>query len=144
IGHREIHKVKHQLALDRQQANVEEVESAGPGNAVILEFECEHVTEVFSAFGKHGKPAEAVAREVVRQAQRYLKSDAPVGEHLADQLLIPWAMAGGGSFRTTALSRHTQTNIEVIQQFLAIDVMVEREGQHAYRIEIGAPDRGRS
>jgi RNA 3'-terminal phosphate cyclase (ATP) len=55
-----------------------------------------------------------------------LDSTAPVGEHLADQLLIPMAMAGGGSFRTRPLSEHARTNMEVVQKFLP--VRFSREG----------------
>ena len=54
--------------------------------------------------------------------RNYLSSRALVGEHLADQLLIPLALAGGGSFTTGALSLHTRTNIETIRQFLEIDI----------------------
>ena len=38
-------------------------------------------------------------------------------EHLADQLLLPLALAGGGSFTTTKPSLHTWTNIAVIAAF---------------------------
>jgi RNA 3'-terminal phosphate cyclase (ATP) len=37
--------------------------------------------------------------------------------HLADQLMIPLALAGGGAFRTTGLSPHSRTSLEVIRMF---------------------------
>jgi RNA 3'-terminal phosphate cyclase (ATP) len=52
--------------------------------------------------------------------QRYLAADVPVGEHLADQLLIPMALAGGGEFRTVPLSSHTTTNAALIERFLPV------------------------
>ena len=73
----------------------------GPGNAVVLAIETEHVTEVFTGFGERGRPAEEVARSAVEAAKAWLEAGVPVDEHLADQLLIPMALAGGGSFRTT-------------------------------------------
>jgi RNA 3'-terminal phosphate cyclase (ATP) len=90
----------------------------GPGNVLLLTLEYEHVTEVFTGFGRRGYPAEAVAKETLSQAQRYLESRAAVGEHLADQLLLPLALAGGGSFTTVTPSNHTRTNSTVIEQFL--------------------------
>ena len=55
----------------------------------------------------------------------YLAASAPVGEHLADQLLLPMAVAAGGRFLTGKPSLHTLTNIGVIQRFLgcAIDAV---------------------
>ena len=80
------------------------------------------MTEVLTAFGSRGVRAETVANDAVHQARRYLQSDAPIGEHLADQLLIPLALAGGGSFRTLSLSRHATTNIEVMKAFLELNI----------------------
>jgi RNA 3'-terminal phosphate cyclase len=41
----------------------------------------------------------------------------PVGPHLADQLLLPMALGHGGTFRTTGLTPHSQTNMSVIEAF---------------------------
>ena len=49
-----------------------------------------------------------------------------MGTYLADQLLIPLAMAGGGSFRAVGLSRHTTTNMAVIEAFLETTIQTER------------------
>jgi len=104
-------------------------DSDGPGNVVCIEVESENVTEVFTAFGKVGRPAEAVAGDAVRQCRRYLDHEAPVGEYLADQLVLPLALAGGGSFASSKLTTHTETHIELIRRFLDVDVSVtENEG----------------
>lgn len=97
----------------------------GPGNALLLTLEHEHVTEVFVAFGEKARRAEEVARDAVAQARRYIASGAAVGEHLADQLLVPMALAGGGSFTMDVLSQHTRTNAEVIARFLPVDIAFE-------------------
>jgi RNA 3'-terminal phosphate cyclase (ATP) len=55
---------------------------------------------------------------------RYLAAEVPVGEHLADQLLIPLALAGRGSFLTLQLSSHVRTNMEVIKRFLPVEIMM--------------------
>jgi RNA 3'-terminal phosphate cyclase (ATP) len=58
--------------------------------------------------------------------------------HLADQLLVPIARAGGGAFRTGPLSHHTTTNIAVIEQFLTGGIQTIMESNRACRIELSA------
>ena len=98
----------------------EQPPTCGPGNVLILEIAHANVTEVFTGFGQIGKRAEAVAERATDDARHYLKTTAPVGECLADQLMIPLALAGSGSFRTLPLSRHSHTNMQIIQRFLDV------------------------
>ena len=85
---------------------MEELPAAwGPGNVVLLEVESEQVTEVFSSVGRRGTPAERVARDAAAQAVRYLDAKVPVGDCLADQILLPFAVAGKGSYVTLPLTR---------------------------------------
>lgn len=104
-------------------------ESPGPGNVVQVAIESEQVGEVAVAFGERGLPARAVAARCFDRAQRYLKGTAPVGVHLADQLLVPLALLAGGTFRTEAPSRHTRTNAEVIARFLGPCVTLDERGR---------------
>jgi RNA 3'-terminal phosphate cyclase (ATP) len=97
----------------------------GAGNVVYIRLDYEKVTEVFTGFGKRGRPAEEVCRTAVDQARAYLAGSAPVGSHLADQLLIPMALAGGGVFNTFPLSQHSRTNMEVIGKFLPVEFEVK-------------------
>lgn len=137
IAMRELEIVGRKLTWPRESLKAEPVEgSQGPGNIVIVEVESEHVTEVFTGFGEKGLPAEAVADSVVREAREYIAGGAPVGGHLADQLLVPMALAGGGSFRTAAPTRHTETNAEIIGRFLDVAVKIEKEGPGAWKVEI--------
>ena len=66
------------------------------------------------------------------EIEDYLQTDAPVGRHLADQLLVPLAMAGEGSFRALPLSRHTKTNAEVVSMFLPVRVEAEQPDRVAH------------
>jgi RNA 3'-terminal phosphate cyclase (ATP) len=125
IAEREVQVLVRQTGWDRSCFEIRQVESAGPGNAVVLELASAAVTEVFTAFGEVGVPAEAVAERVVEEMRRYLASGAPVGEHLADQLLLPLALAGSGSFLTLPLSLHAETQIDLIRDFLAVRISVE-------------------
>jgi RNA 3'-terminal phosphate cyclase (ATP) len=123
IAEREAAALASELDIEAGSVRVRSIEdSPGPGNVVSVFVESEHVTEVFAEFGRRGVPAERVAQHASRAAKRYLASDAPVGVHLADQLLLPLALAGGGSFVTLPPSAHTRTNIDVIQAFLPVTI----------------------
>lgn len=115
------------LGWPAEAAEVEEVASDGPGNAVLAEVGCDGVTEVFTAFGRRGVPARRVGAELAREVRAYLEAGAPVGPHLADQLLIPLALAGGGRFRTVEPTAHMRTNAEVVERFLPVRIGMEED-----------------
>lgn len=100
----------------------------GPGNALLITLEYRHVTEVFSAIGERKRRAEEVATSALREARHYLGLHAALGEHLADQAMIPMALAGGGRFTTSHVSLHTKTNAQVIAAFLPVRFAFEKYG----------------
>src|SRR4051812_32152440 len=105
IAERELAVVSERLGLGPDQIEVEELpEAYGPGNILAIEILSEHITEVFTGVGRRGVSAEAVARDAVESAARYLAAGVPVGDCLADQLLLPLSLAGGGVFKTLALT----------------------------------------
>ncbi len=139
IAERELRIVQHKLGLQKRQLRiVEETKSLGPGNVVLIELESAQLTEVVSAFGARGKPAEQVAREAAKEADAYRKSNVPVGRHLADQLLVPLALGAGGTFRTLPLTQHTLTNMKIVQRFteIPVDIMTE-QGETGGTVRIG-------
>ena len=97
----------------------------GPGNALLIEVAHEQVTEMFTGFGARGVSAETVANRVVQSMRGYLASGAAVGEHLADQLALPLALAGRGRFTTCTQSSHLATNLAVIERFLPVRSRVD-------------------
>jgi RNA 3'-terminal phosphate cyclase (ATP) len=142
IAERECQQIARQTGWDWSCFHVEEARDArGPGNVVMIELECERVTEVFTGFGQRGVRAEEVADGAVRAALAYLRADVPVGPHLADQLMLPLGVSahtggGGGAFRTTPLSRHSTTHADILRRFLDVDVSVESEGPDACVVRI--------
>lgn len=137
IAQRELQVLERSLSMDRNRLKVvEDRESAGPGNVAFVEVESEHVTEVFSGFGEKRVSAEIVAERLAKDVQAYLEADVPVGEYLADQLLIPLALGGGGSFVTTPLSSHSTTNIDVIERFLSRKFSVDRSNETRHRVSV--------
>jgi RNA 3'-terminal phosphate cyclase (ATP) len=138
IGDTEIDCLREKIALEREHTAVEEISgSPGPGNLLMLEMISEQVTEIFTGFGERGVPAFRIAAQVGDAARHYLTSNAAVAEHLTDQLLLPMALAGKGSFLSTGVSQHAHTNIDVIQKFLDIAVRVERAGDRSWQVTIG-------
>ncbi len=121
IAAREIKVVKNLLGWDRHET-VKVPNSMGPGNVLILTVESENITEVFTGFGIKGVTAEKVAKRCANQVKSYLTAGVPVGRFLADQMLIPLFMAGAGKFLTLPPTRHTTTNMDVIKQFMDLDI----------------------
>ena len=143
IANREIKTLLKAMNLKPEQGEIIHAEGPGPGNAVTLFLEHENVTEVFIGLGEHGIRAEAVAKKVAQQAQKYLPAkdgsgqiSTAVGEHLADQLLLPMALFSGGVFTTTDISQHTRTNIDIIKRFLDVEVKMTQLGRKCWKIEV--------
>ncbi len=137
IAKRELSVIANKLSWKAEWLSAEMADnSRGPGNVVMIEIESEHLTELFTGFGERGVPAEAVAGRAVKEARQYLAIEAATGEYLADQLLVPIAIAGGGSFTTTRLSRHASTNIEVIRKFLDVEITTTPLDNRAWSVEI--------
>ncbi len=136
IAERELKVLQHELRLPSQSLEIAVVEAYGPGNIVTLQIECEHLSEVFCGYGERGVPAEQVAEGVVAEARQYLAASVPVGKHLADQLLLPIALAGSGAMLTLPPSQHTLTNIQVIEKFLDVRFECRAQGEAQWLVQL--------
>lgn len=138
IAERELNVIERKLNWPTERLSIEEVTaSPGPGNVVLIEVGSAEVTEVFTSFGQRGVKAETVAVQAVQQAKDYIAANVPVGEHLADQLLLPLALAGRGTFRTMSPTQHTKTNIEVIKRLLdEVTISVEQLDASAWEVRL--------
>lgn len=115
-----------------------EQESPGTGAAVVLAAECEGGFAGFTALGERGKPMERVSEEACEGFMAWWKSGAACDTHLADQLVLPMALASGDSRWTTpTVTEHLRTVLWVAQRFLSIRVSLEERpdggGQVALR-----------
>jgi RNA 3'-terminal phosphate cyclase (ATP) len=135
IGDRELRVIRNELGFERDECRVVEIDSAGPGNALMVWVESEHSTELFCAFGERRISAEQVAARVVAEVRSHIDADAPVGPHLADQLLMPLALVGRGGFQSYGLTQHTLTNMEILGRFLPVRFDVTDEGGGRSRVE---------
>lgn len=134
IAERELDTIRRQARFPIAKLNATVVERPrGPGNIVMIGIAYENIAELFIAFGSIGVRAEQVARHAVRQVQNYLAHQAPVGEYLADQLLLPAGLAAQAGqktcFRTVPLSEHSRTHIDVLLRFLEIEIEVKPAGE---------------
>jgi len=138
VGKRELNLLKNNTGWDDSCFTVEQVQgSPGPGNVVLIEIEAEYVTEVFTGFGEAKRTAEAVAKHALQAYQHWLRADVPVGRYLADQILLPLAIAGHGSYLTLPLSRHSATHVELVRRFLDVQVSAERLDDDRCLVTIG-------
>lgn len=139
IGRRELQVLGDRLGLDAQAQHLESVRPAiGPGNAVLVRVRHAQHTETFTGHGERGVLAEQVALRVADEVKGYLESPACVGEHLADQLLLPMALAGGGEFTTTTVSDHLSSNARLIEKFLPVEIVWEQIAQSCWKVTIAA------
>lgn len=127
IAQREVDTLRHMLGWGPECFEIIETEhTAGPGNVVMVGVGTPSITEVFTGFGRLGASAEHVASEAAGAVRSYLSSEAFAGEYLADQLLLPLALARGGSFTTTKITLHAQTNMRVIESFLPVTFSTQK------------------
>lgn len=118
------------------------VQGTGKGNVVLIKAQFKNVCSIFSGFsserGKkddsYSKEAMQVAQEAINEAKEYLSFDknstaaAPIHHHLADQLLLPLTLLGGGSFRYLPKEndKHFSTNCDIIEAFFGKVISTSR------------------
>jgi RNA 3'-terminal phosphate cyclase (ATP) len=126
-----------------ERLKVIEAKSQGPGNALslFLAWQDGNVThtETVTGLGEHGLSAEVVAKNASKAALEIIASGTMVGEHLADQLLLPMAIVAwkaklNSSFDTYSPSLHTTTNAEVIEKFLPVEFDMTKGNDKRVRV----------
>lgn len=97
-----------------------------PGAGLFLTAEYENTLAGFSALGRVGLPAEKVAQIACNELLKFHQTGAAVDEHLADQLLLPAALATEESkYQVAKVSMHLITNAWVIEKFGLARVIVD-------------------
>lgn len=100
----------------------------GPGIILLLEARYTNVTEIVSAFGQLGVTAERLAKTSAARMQGYAESSAFAGPYLADQLVLPFVLAGGGTFTTVKPSQHLLTAIDIAERFTGRRIKIAKQG----------------
>lgn len=137
IGTRELNQVTQRLGWSQDNLHTVQLQKAqGPGNVVLIEQQYEAVTEMFAAFGQSRVRAEQVANHAIDELLTFEHSGAAVGEHLADQLLLPLVLAGSGRFTCLHASEHLLSNAEVIQRFCPVRIVIEPLSGDCYQVRL--------
>lgn len=115
-------------------------QNEGPGNALIATLEYEHITEVFCQLGERSLSAEQVARRLVDEVRAYQRSAGALGPHLADQWMLPlalavWRSGQAARYTCTKVTQHTATNAQTIALGLPVRVQIT-SAEGAMRVEI--------
>ncbi|MEW6358093.1 MAG: RNA 3'-terminal phosphate cyclase [Planctomycetota bacterium] len=128
IAERQAARAEKKLVRQRLPLEVEiaDLPSPGKGTMLFLHARFERSDASFFGLGAIGKRAEKVADEACEQLLDFLKTDGAVDRFLADQMLIPTALAAGESrFTTERITQHLLTNAEVIRMFLPAEIQIE-------------------
>lgn len=123
IAERQKQQAEKRLSNENLPHEIQLVEfpAFGQGTLCLLLAEFEHSQCCYYGLGAIGRKAETVADDACYPLFRFLRSKASVDEFLADQLLLPLALAKEESeFATFRISKHLLTNIEVIKKFLPV------------------------
>ncbi|MCC6602787.1 MAG: RNA 3'-phosphate cyclase [Anaerolineae bacterium] len=105
----------------------------GPGASIVLWLP----NGGFTSLGRPGLPADQVAETAVAQLLAFARSHTMVDEHLADQLMIPAALAHGTTrYTTNRLTRHALTNAELLRQWLGVSIEIDGELDQATEIVV--------
>jgi RNA 3'-terminal phosphate cyclase (ATP) len=130
IPQRMANRARNVLAEAGIEAQVEarRLRGVGPGAGIFLCARYAHTRAGFTAYGRRGLPAERVAEASCADLLDHHRAEGALDPHLADQLVLPLALATGESrFSTSRVTQHLLTNIAVIRQFLPLRVELEGE-----------------
>lgn len=116
------------LGWPEDSISVNEVDADGPGATVTAEAVHGNITDSITYFAERGRSADKLGHLTGRDLTRFLESGALVTERLADQLLLPLALAGGGTLTTTNATNHINTNLHTIAAFLATTSQITQPG----------------
>jgi RNA 3'-terminal phosphate cyclase (ATP) len=131
IAKRELNIASRLIELEEEAAmTILAPDSAGPGNVLYGRLVYESSTTLFSQFGEKGVSAEQVGKRLAKQMKTFSGSSAAIDHHLADQLLLPMALAKGGVFSTLRPSLHATTNAETVSKFTGRTISFEDASGH--------------
>ena len=139
IAQREIDVLRSRLGLPEDACGIDTVTAPSSGNTLHVRVDCLNVSTVFCGFGIRGIPAETVAGRMADEVERYLAAQVALDSHLADQMLVPLALAAGGRFSTLTPSGHTATNAAVIKRFLPVDYETLELGDKRWEVSLRTP-----
>ncbi len=135
----ELGLARESISLNTGACGEDRAVPGGAGNMVLAMLDHGGCRTVFAECGWRGRSAEAVAGHACARALAYLRSKADAEAHLADQILVPLALAGGGTFTAQRLTSHAATCLEVLELFTGRKAQI---GKTAKGAVVGVPPAG--
>lgn len=112
--------------LRADDIDIVQLRSPSKGTFLLLLGEFEHSRCCFCGLGALRKRAETVADEAVGEFMAFLATDGAIDHYLADQLVLPLALASGASdIRTSKVTEHLTTNAGIIKLFLPVIIEID-------------------
>ncbi|MFB6102608.1 MAG: RNA 3'-terminal phosphate cyclase [Haloplanus sp.] len=125
-----------EMGIPTEIARVDYVPTQSIGSSLLLCATYDHSLAGFDALGERGRTSEDVADDAVESFEAFHAGDAPVDVHMADQLLVFLALAGG-TIRIPARTTHVRTNLDLIADF-GSDIRSTRLPDGTFRVVASA------
>ncbi|MHA1976405.1 MAG: RNA 3'-terminal phosphate cyclase [Candidatus Hodarchaeales archaeon] len=129
VAERQAEEIQYNLAKQNIDStpNVVNVKASNPGSGVLVYSSTGNTIIAGDAVGEKGKPAEKVGQIAFNNYFSTLSNDCSVDRYLADQILPVMALARSSStFTTPTITKHTQTNIDLIEALTHAKVSIEK------------------
>ena len=124
------HAMRKEL-VDRDVGRIRKkyVEADSPGVVATLWADMGDAVLGSSMVGRRGLPSEKIGQDLARELVADIDADATVDDHLADQLVVHAVFARGPScLRSRRVSKHTETAIGTVREFVPLEVREETTG----------------
>jgi RNA 3'-terminal phosphate cyclase (ATP) len=110
-------------------------QNEGPGNALMATLIYQELSEVFTCIGEKCQSAERVAELLTQEVRQFESGTGALGPCLADQWILPLALAlcdttqaeAAARFTCTEWTDHARSNAEVIEAFLPVRFSTKTE-----------------
>jgi len=150
VAIRQANSAKKKLSTLRVKTDIKPVlaepKPVSPGSFVCIWAEGDNVFLGADSLGARGKPSETVGEEAADKMVNEVRSGAHLDRHTGDHMILPASLAEGSSvFRTSLITLHTLTAIEIAKVFTDAKFKVTgREGEPGtIRVEgIGLSNQG--
>lgn len=103
----------------------EYVKSDCPGSVISLFAEFDNTCIGADALGEKGKKAEKVGHESANELIKFIKSDSPVDDYMADQI-IPYLGLFKGEVKIRKITDHVRTNVEITNKFVRNKLNIDK------------------
>ncbi len=103
------------------------VKTQCPGSGIDLWAETSTSVLGSGSLGERGRRAEDVGKDAGQKLIEQIKSNAPIDEYAADQLIPYMALVGKGKIKASNITDHCRTNIWVTERFMPVKFHIDEK-----------------